>query len=256
MCLIVFNYKNHPKYDLIFAANRDEFYERPTRAAQFWDRYPHVLAGKDLSGGGTWMGINRSGQIASLTNFRDPSITRQNPPSRGNIVIDYLTQKKDSRSFLKNLHQQAQRYMGFNVIAGSMAGLYHYSNLEKTINKIEPGIHGLSNELLDTPWPKVERAKSGLETLIQQNNITKEYLFDLLADKKPADEEDLPDTGIPKELEKQVSPIFIQTEDYGTRSSTILLIEKDNTVTFMERRFKPGSKEIDETTQFKFQIDH
>jgi len=255
MCLIVFAFKNHPRFDLIFAANRDEFYGRPTRAAQFWDDHPTMLAGKDLSGGGTWMGINRRGQFAALTNFRDPSISKENAPSRGEIVINYLKQKKNPTAFLKQLHSRSAKYMGFNILAGTPAGVMHYSNQENTINTVEAGVHGLSNHLLDTPWPKVKRAKSGLKTLLSQASFEEEALFDILRHDRPAPNNELPDTGIPDDLEKQISPVFIKGEEYGTRSSTILLIDKSGTVTFEERIFTNGTQAIDETNQFEFEIE-
>ena len=255
MCLIVFSYKNHPRYDLIFAANRDEFYGRPTRAAQFWDEHPQLLAGKDLKSGGSWMGINRKGQIAALTNFRDPNITIENPPTRGEIVSNYLTQKKDSPSFLKELQQNGRQYMGFNVLLGSPQKMYHYSNQEQKINPIQPGVHGLSNHLLDTPWPKVERAKSSLEAATKLSEVNEETLFKILKSDTKASKDELPNTGIPQELEQQISPIFIQTQNYGTRSSTILLIDKKGNVTFEERRYLKGTDTIDETNRFTFAIE-
>lgn len=254
MCLIVFAFKNHPEYDLIFAANRDEFYERPTREAQFWDDYPQLLAGKDLKSGGTWLGINRRGEFSALTNYRDPSIQREDPPSRGQIVLDFLTQKTNSKSFLKKLHQQSQAFMGFNVLAGSPDQLYHYSNQEKKVNRVEPGLHGLSNHLLNTPWPKVERAKSRLKQILSADEVNEEALFDLLQDDTEASADALPETGIPDELEKKVSPIFIKTDTYGTRSSTLLLIDKDGTVTFEERRYVPGTASVDQAKRYEFEI--
>lgn len=177
MCLIVFAYKNHPEYDLILAANRDEQYERPTRAAQFWENYPDVLAGKDLSAGGTWLGINRSGHFAALTNYRDPSINKKNPPSRGGIVMDFLLQGTDPTKFLKKLDKKSDQYMGFNFLAGIPEEMFHYSNQQKQLNRIEPGVHGLSNHLMDTPWPKVEKVKSGLNSMIKQDSISADALL-------------------------------------------------------------------------------
>ena len=255
MCLIVFANECHPEYELILAANRDEFYGRPTRPAQFWEDNPHILAGKDLKSGGSWMGISRTGQLAALTNFRDPSITKDDPPSRGEIVIDYLKQPQSGDDFLAELEKRANRYNGFNVLAGKPGALYHYSNQEHVINRVEPGIHGLSNHLLDTPWPKVKRAKTELEVLLNRNEVTPDLLFGILENDMEAASDQLPDTGIPRELEKQISPIFIQTEDYGTRSSTILLIDQDGHVTFEERRFKPGTKEVEDTVQVEFEAE-
>jgi uncharacterized protein with NRDE domain len=255
MCLIVFAYKSHPRFNLILAANRDEQFDRPTREAQFWDGNPTVLAGKDLSAGGTWMGINKRGQFAALTNYRDPSISKRNPPSRGLIVRDYLMGEGDSAPFLKELNEKSDQYMGFNILVGSSDELFHYSNQEKKINIVEPGVHGLSNHLLDTPWPKVQRSKAALQTLLEEKELTVEALFEILLDEQPAPDEELPDTGIPHELEKRVSPIFLKTDGYGTRSSTVLLIDKKGNVTFEERRYKARKTVVKETNRFEFEVE-
>jgi uncharacterized protein with NRDE domain len=200
------------------------------------------------------MGINRSGQIAALTNYRDPSITKQDPPSRGEIITQYLTRQKGAQSFLKDLNQRAGRYMGFNVLVGTASKLYHYSNCEGTINPIKPGVHGLSNKLLDTPWPKVEKAKFDLKKHISAGSIDKEALFKMLKNDSPAPDDKLPDTGIPAELEKQVSPIFIKGEKYGTRSSTILLVDKNGKIDFTERRYETGTDTINRERHFEITV--
>lgn len=255
MCLIVFAYEHHPDYKLIFAANRDELYERPTRPAQFWDTSPPILAGKDCSAGGTWLGINQRGEFGALTNYRDPSIQKEDPPSRGEIIPHFLTQKTNSKSFLKKLHKNSDRYMGFNVLLGSAEQLFHYSNQQKQINQIEPGIHGLSNHLLNTPWPKVIQAKRSLAELISADKFDEEHIFTFLQNDTPAPDGQLPDTGIPADLEKQVSPIFIKTDKYGTRNSTLLLIDNNGKVTFEERCYKPGTTRVKDKNRFEFLID-
>jgi uncharacterized protein with NRDE domain len=131
MCLIVVSYKQHPKYPLIFAANRDESYSRPTQQAQFWNEHPNILAGKDLQAGGTWMGINKSGHFSALTNFRDPSIQRDNPPSRGQLVLDYLKKTESPQTFLEHIRNNASDYMGFNLLVGNVTNLGYYSNQQK-----------------------------------------------------------------------------------------------------------------------------
>lgn len=254
MCLIVFSYKQHSDYPLVFAANRDEKYDRPTRKAQFWEEHPDILAGKDLQAGGTWMGITKTGSIAALTNYRDPSIEKVDPPSRGHLVLDYLKQDPDPISYLKNVDQKAARYMGFNLLAGDLTRMGYYSNQQKDIRRLKPGLYGLSNHLLDTPWPKIQVAKTKLQGILQEEAISEEALFELLADDRQAADEDLPDTGIPKEIEKKVSPIFIKSEGYGTRCSTVVLIDADGQVTFTERRFKPGSLEVLEENRYQFTI--
>lgn len=256
MCLIVFSYKSHPKYDLIFAANRDEFYKRPTREAQFWDEQPHVLAGKDLKAGGTWMGITKNGFLSALTNYRDPSIKKENPPSRGHLVLDYLIEEKDPEAYVKEIDAKADQYNGFNLIAGNLDRLAYYSNQKEGYKMLGPGIYGLSNHFLDIPWPKVVQTKNELRKMAKQEKINKEDLFNLLGNDQPADDKDLPDTGIPKEIEKAVSPPFIKMEEYGTRSSTVLLIDKSGKATLEECRFNNGTQEVESRNQFSFTINN
>ena len=254
MCLIVFSYKQHPKYELVFAANRDENYERPTREAQFWNEHPHILAGKDLKAEGTWMGITKTGAFSALTNYRDPSISKEDPPSRGQLVLDFLKDPSPPQQYLQHIDQYADRYMGFNLLAGNLDNIGYYSNQQRDIKLLNSGIYGLSNHLLDTPWPKIKRAKSSLNEVLQSDNISEEALFDLLADEEEASEEELPDTGIPKEIEKKVSPIFIKSDGYGTRCSTVLLIDNEGQVTFTERRFKAGTQQIINENRYQFSI--
>jgi uncharacterized protein with NRDE domain len=252
MCLITFAYKVHPEYRLILASNRDEFYSRPTRKAQPWfpEDLPHIIAGKDLEAGGTWMGVTKSARWAALTNYRDPSWEVTNPPSRGQIVLDYLKNTTNPESFLENLDENAKKYAGFNVLVGDHDNLFHYSNYDQQFSMIEPGIHGVSNALLDTPWPKLNQAKETLESVINKpGKLNKNDLFNLLKDSAPAPDEHLPKTGIPYEWEKAVSSIFIRTKTYGTRCSTVLLIKHNGEVEFTERRFNGDNDEFfDENT--------
>ncbi|MEQ8523729.1 NRDE family protein [Gracilimonas sp.] len=246
MCLITFAYKSHPRYDLILAGNRDEFYGRPTREAKFWSEEgnPNILAGKDLEAGGTWLGVHKSGKWSALTNYRDPSIKKEDPPSRGEIVLDYLKANQTAMDYLADLSKKAELYNGFNLLVWDEKDFYHYSNQNKKVTRIEPGIHGLSNALLDTPWPKLVTANQELRNIISEEDFDKEDIFKLLADDRKASDHELPVTGIPKELEKAVSSIFIKTENYGSRCSTVLLIDKEGNIDFTERRFEPGTTEI------------
>lgn len=255
MCLIAFSYKQHPKYDLVFAANRDENYDRPTRRAQFWDKHPHILAGKDLKAGGTWMGITKDGQFSATTNYRDTAIEKKEPPSRGHLVLDYLKSDGNPEQYLREVDQSAEQYMGFNLLAGTVDQLAYYSNQQREIQLLDSGLYALSNHLLDTPWPKVRWAKSELDKIIRQGIISEETLFDLLADDREAPESELPDTGIPNDIEKKVSPIFIKSDGYGTRCSTVLLIDKGGQVKFSERRFKPGTQDIVDENRYEFFVD-
>ncbi|MEX0719875.1 MAG: NRDE family protein [Balneolaceae bacterium] len=256
MCLIVFAYKSHPEYDLVLATNRDEFYGRPTRPAQFWadEKSPDILAGKDLEAGGTWMGIHKNGSWAAVTNYRDPSIIKENPPSRGELVLNYLRGNMQAMDYLQDVTTRASEYRGFNLLLWDESGFYHYSNQSKIVSKIKAGIHGLSNAFLNTDWPKLKIAKSQLEQITRKGDIQKEALFQLLQNEQKAPENELPVTGIPQHLEKAVSSVFIKTESYGTRCSTLLLIDKEGMVDFTERSFKPGTSDISDERNFQFQI--
>jgi uncharacterized protein with NRDE domain len=240
MCLIVFAYKRHQKFPLILLANRDEFYERPTQAAHFWEDAPQVFAGRDLVFGGTWLGITKNGRFAALTNFRQPT-QKTGKISRGNLVSDFLKGNKTVLEYLENVKNTAENYSGFNLLAGvfteneSTFGYFSNRN-DGEIKILGSGIYGLSNSLLDTPWQKVERAKSGLFE-ITSRDFREEDLFKLLEDRTFAKDEDLPDTGIGLEREKILSPIFIETPIYGTRCSSLVLYENGKTLTLDERVF-------------------
>jgi uncharacterized protein with NRDE domain len=237
MCIIFAAYKCHPDFNLIVAANRDEFYGRKAAPACFWEDEPSILAGRDLEQMGTWMGIAMSGRFAAVTNYRDPDEVAEHKQSRGHIVRDYLAGKEKPEHFLARLRMQREQYRGFNLLVGDQNSLLYYSNKENKIKALSPGIYGLSNHLLNTPWPKVEKGKACLRKLIGQNRLDHERLFDLLQDNEPAREEELPKTGIPLELEKTLSSIFIQSPHYGTRCSTVLTVTKDGKVQWIERTY-------------------
>ncbi len=240
MCLILFLYDKDPDYRLILAANRDEFYDRPTSPLAFWDDAPDVLAGRDLKGTGTWLGITKKGRIAAITNFREPDLFKPDAPSRGLLISDYLTGTKAPKIYLKHIKTIGHRYNGFNLIVGDKNGLYYYSNKTDTIRRLKPGLYGLSNHLLDTSWPKVEKGKAGLKKLLTEKNpINTEDIFRLLSDRTFAPDDLLPDTGIDLDWERMLSPMFITSDIYGTRSSSIVLIERSRKASFTERSFIP-----------------
>lgn len=254
MCLLVFSINDHPNYNFIFAGNRDEFYGRPTRGAQFWEDHPHLLAGKDLKKGGAWLGITEKGKFSVITNFRDPALVKKDPPSRGKLVLDYLVSGIEPGIFLQEIDRKAEHYDGFNLLAGTTGKIMYYSNKQQEITEVPPGIHGLSNHLLNTPWPKVVKAKRRLGEIIDSDHPDTDALFEMLTDPDPAPDRQLPDTGIPPEWEKAVSSIFIDTEKYGTRCSTVILVDKQGSVSFLERRYKPGTTDILESNEYNFQI--
>ena len=240
MCLLLIAYDVHPRYRCIVAANRDEFYDRPTAAAAFWEDAPELLAGRDLVHGGTWLGITRGGRFASLTNYREPPAARKDAPSRGELVSGFLKSKIGPREYLERLRLEGPAYNGYNLLLGDAAGLFCYSNKGGPVVRLTPGIHGLSNHLLDTPWPKVVRGRDLLAKAVTAGDFSREDLFAILADRTRAPAELLPDTGVGPDLERVLSSIFITSERYGTRSSTILLIEADRRMTFVERSFNGG----------------
>jgi len=255
MCLIILVCDVHPDYRLILAANRDEFFARPTAPADFWDDAPQVLAGRDLKSGGTWLGITRTGRIAALTNYRDPRSIRKGAPSRGRLTSGFLCGSLSAADYLEFLRREGEDYNGFNLVFGEPERLRYFSNRGDLPSSLAPGIHGISNHLLDTPWPKVTRGREAMESLVAAGNaIHPEALFAILADRTPAPDHLLPDTGVGIERERLLSPIFIASPKYGTRSSTIILIDRENRVTFVERTFN-GQPEPMQTITRRFLIE-
>jgi uncharacterized protein with NRDE domain len=236
MCLIVFAYRMHEEFKLIAAANRDEFYRRPTAAVHFWEDHPHVLAGRDLSKMGTWMGVTKEGRFAALTNYRDPQEQTEGKRSRGELVADFLAGNADPETYLQEAANKSGDYPGYNLLAGDADALYYYSNREGSVRCLEPGIYGVSNHLLDSDWPKVRHGKAGVVKIFNSGigvDLT-DRLFRLLRHADPAPDDLLPQTGVSLEWERLLSPIFIESEGYGTRSSTVLLMT-DETIEYTER---------------------
>jgi len=243
MCLLFFAYDCHPRYRLILAANRDEYFKRPTESAHFWESHPEVLAGRDLEMLGTWMGITRTGRFAALTNFRDPTAQITNAQSRGMLVKNFLCSQDTPMKYVQDVALNNARYNPYNLLVGDKSRLIYYSRQSSAIQELRPGIYGLSNHSLDTPWPKVRKSKQALAAYIEKElSIETQVLFNILADGEPAQDHELPKTGISYEFEKLLSSIFIQGTDYGTRSSTVLLIDRNNHVTFEEKSFNQGQK--------------
>ncbi len=254
MCLIFFSIKRHSTYKLIIAANRDEFYNRQTAAADFWKDYPNIVGGRDLKANGTWMGMSKSGKISMLTNYRDPKNINPDAPSRGQLVSDYLEQNIASEDYLKSIESKAGVYNGFNLLVGNSEGFYYLSNYKTGINKVTNGLYGLSNHLLETPWPKVEKGKQKLELLLKSESITSQKLFEFLYDGERATDDQLPDTGIGLERERALSSMFIKSPGYGSRCSTVILIDQENTVEFSERVYDLSTFEYT-TKTFRFRIE-
>jgi len=239
MCLILIAYRAHAAYPLVIAANRDEYYRRPTAQAAYWADHSHVLAGRDLECMGTWLGVTRDGRFAALTNFRDPREHKADAPSRGHLVSDFLVSNLDPRTYLESIKDGASRYNGFNLLLGDADGVFCFSSRESAAQELPPGIHGLSNHLLNTPWPKVVRGKRRLQQTLARGPDT-DALLQLLADRDPAPEGELPNTGVGAERESLLSPALIVSPEYGTRASTVLLFGTDAGVRFTERTILPG----------------
>lgn len=254
MCLIVFAHRRHAGYPFVFAANRDEFFERPTAPAGFWEDAPEVLAGRDLEAGGTWCGITRTGRFGAITNYREPSRQLAGAPSRGDLVAAFLRGAEAPEAYLRRRAAEAHRYNGFNLIVGDLQRLFYFSNRDGDVRELPPGIYGLSNHLLDTPWPKVTLARAMLEERLASSVLDPEPFFQLLADETRALDEALPDTGVGRQWEQVLSPIFIRSPRYGTRASTVIWVERDGRVTFFERSFG-APEEVPETRRFQFVLE-
>ncbi|CAG4882848.1 D71 [Georgfuchsia toluolica] len=256
MCLILAAWQAHPQYPLVIAANRDEFFARPTRSAFFWPEAPNLLAGRDLSAGGTWLGITRGGRFAALTNFRDPTQVKQLATSRGSLVTAFLQGTAKALDYLADVKLIGDRYNGFNLLVCDGDTLACYNNIENQARNLNAGVHGLSNHVINTPWPKVTTATHALEKSLHDLPDT-DGLFHFLRDTAIADDIDLPDTGVPLEWERRLSAIFVRaTADsaYGTRSSTVLVVGQNNEVFFDEQEWNADAAQS-HRQRFRFTLD-
>lgn len=250
MCILAIAYNVHPQFPLILITNRDEFYNRPTLPIHSWQKegHPEIIAGKDLEAGGTWLGMHQNGNLGILTNYRDLKNIKLNAPSRGHIITEYLLSGQTAFEYLQQLKTNAQNYNGFNLILSDNESLYHYSNHTNEITRMEPGIYGLSNAVLDTPWPKLVKLKTDFTKAIEQNNLQPAHLFQILKNQEKADDSALPQTGLDYQMEKAVSSIFIQTPNYGTRCSTLLFIQKDKSFKITERLYDQNGNEVQDNS--------
>lgn len=242
MCLIIFALRARADLPLVVAANRDEEYARPTTPAAPWPDAPHVIAGRDLRAGGTWLGMTRDGRWAAVTNFREPAPRPAGAPSRGKLVADYLTGDSTPEAYLRELATRADQFDGFNLLVGEGGSARWFSNRAANHplhdRDLPPGVYGLSNHLLNTPWPKVEKGRADLEHALE-TGAQPDVVLEGLLDRTLADEADLPQTGVPLDLERVLSARFITGTRYGTRSSTVLRIAADGEALLMERSFLP-----------------
>lgn len=246
MCLIVFAWQRHPEFPFVFAGNRDEFFARATKSAHWWGTRRQILAGRDLQAGGTWCGVTSTGRFAALTNFRGPNEKKSDAPSRGHLVSDFLEGAAEPVAYLRAMKDSKRLYNGFNLLLGEhLLGpgeptLWIDSNRDpKTPLLLEPGIYGVSNARLDTPWPKVEIAKarltSALDAMSPEHLVAN--LFELLADSTRAPDSKLPKTGVSLALERDLSAAFVRLDGYGTRASTVMVLDRGGRLRFIERSF-------------------
>lgn len=236
MCILLLAHRPRPDLALVLAANRDEFYDRPSAPSAWWEESPPILAGKDLRQGGTWLGVTRRWRLAALTNVREPSHHDPAAPSRGRLVKAFLESGLGAETFLETL--DGNPYNGFNLVVFDGDRLAAFSNRAMGVRFLEPGLYGFSNGVLHCPWPKVRRGLEALEKALEgKEGDLEEALLRLLADRTPAPDGDLPRTGLPLEAERALSPIFTRTEVYGTRASTVVVLRSDGEASWVERPY-------------------
>ncbi|MGH8530660.1 MAG: NRDE family protein [Nevskiales bacterium] len=251
MCLIALAWRADARYPLVVAANRDEFHLRKTAAAESWPEHQEILAGRDLKEGGTWMGVSTKGRFAAVTNRRSLSELRPGAPSRGHLVGDFLKRADPPADYLNSLAPRAMSYSGFNLLVMADDTLGYFGNApELPPRTLAPGLYALSNGTLDSDWPKMKRVRERLNELVSANlpeSTLVAELFVMLADRSPAEDDSLPDTGMGRMMERMLSAPFICSPGYGTRSSTVLLVDANGGGRLLERRFKPSGKPSGET---------
>lgn len=248
MCLLVIGWRVHAQYPLIVAANRDEFHERAAAPLARWDDPPDLHAGRDLQAGGAWLGVDSRRRIGIVTNFRELARPRRSAPSRGGLIPAFFAGPAGAGEYLERIETDAPGYSGFNLILGDGSELWYASNrADRFARPLEPGIHGLSNHFLDTPWPKLERVRAGFRALLERGAPQIEPLLALLADRTPTAPGESGESGLPPEWERPLSAPFVLNPEYGTRCSTVVLIDSHGTTVIRERRFDPAGDPSGET---------
>ncbi len=238
MCLVVIAWQQHEEYPLIVAGNRDEFHERATQEAHWWNDEPDVLGGRDLQAGGTWLAVHRDGRFGTVTNFRDAQHESRTLQSRGNLITGFLQGDLSPADYLAAI--DGDRYAGFNLVVGDNESLAYLSNRDAGVRELGPGIYGMSNALLDSDWHKVHRAKSGLQRLLNENRVNESVLLGLLDDHERAPASSIETGRFDFETAHAISAPFIVLPDYGTRSSSVVLRDNMGRSRFTERRFDPN----------------
>jgi uncharacterized protein with NRDE domain len=248
MCLILFAWQQHADYPLVVIANRDEYYARPSRDAHWWED-ADIFAGRDLQAGGTWLGVNRRGHFAAVTNVREPGAMSPGKRSRGDLPRDYLAGSDDAETYLQALSNRDRDYAGFNLLLGDSRALWFYSNREHRLRRIEPGVYGVSNGRFDEPWPKLVTGRTELAQQIE-SGVDHEQLMEILTDHRVAEDHELPDTGVGLEFERLLSSRFIRSPGYGTRACSVVGFTRSERVEFSEQNFvdaeRPGARVYEE----------
>jgi len=245
VCLILLAWQQHRDYPLVLAANRDEYYRRPATPAGPWPEQPEIIGGRDLLQGGSWLAMGGSGRFAAVTNYREPPPAVDPPRSRGRLVSEFLQGRSSPAECLARVEQQGQLYRGFSLLVGDRSAVGYLSNRVAGYRLLEPGLYGVSNALLDTPWPKVVVGKERLAALLTASPLDSGGLFKLLADDTPLE---LP-AGVIANGDLIAGPqasTFIRTAEYGTRCSTLLWLDRSGGMTLQERSFVPGAREWSE----------
>lgn len=245
MCLIAFAWQSHPEYKLVLVANRDEFHRRPSQALHWWPDKPDVLAGRDLQASGTWLAANRKGRFATVTNYREQQRPDRKLRSRGELVSNFVTSDVSASEFVNSI--SGEKYAGFNFLAADNEELVYVSNRGDGPTRLPPGIYGLSNASLDTPWSKLVRSREKLRALIDSNAINETTLMELVADRTTAPVSDVEAGSLPFEFAKALTAPFIVSPDYGTRCSTTLLWSRTHKIAVSERRFNEFGMSIGES---------
>lgn len=243
MCLCLFALNEHDEYPFILLANRDEFRNRPSAKADFWNDHSNVLGGRDLKEMGTWLGVTQEGRIAFLTNHRNMDSVKKEAPTRGKLVSEYLTSNESPDNYVNSI-ENPKAYNGFNLMVGTPEALTYFSNVAHSSITVTKGIHGLSNALLDTSWPKVDSGKEQLTEAISDNKVDLDNLFEILSDPKEAQDKNLPETGIGLEWERKLSSRFINMPTYGTVCSTVILVNRKRELIFEERTFSGNGQSV------------
>jgi len=251
MCLVALAFRHHPDYPLVVVANRDEYYDRPAQVAQFWDDHPNILGGRDEEAGGTWFGIDRRGRWATVTNYRGGALGA-NARSRGDLPVNFLRAASAPAAYAESVLAEAHRFRGFSLLAGTPEHLVYCTNQNARVQVLEPGIYTLSNDVLDTPWPKAEYARRMLTAVLDQSDAPElDRLLAILGSREQFPDAHLPDTGIGLEMERVLSAPFIVSDSYGTRCTTALLMHRDGTVHFAEQSYRRGR--ATERRDYRFQ---